>query len=68
MLTIVLTKVAIHYAFVQRGYEAIGGEYLIPVLGFIIVLIIEDIYQNNKNKKKRGKRRGNNRNDRSNKK
>lgn len=55
MLTIVLTKVAIHYASVQRGYEAIGGEYLILVLGFIIILIIEDVYQSSE-KRKRSKK------------
>ena len=53
--TIIITKIAINYAFLQRGYEAIGGEYLIPVLGFIIVLIIEDIYQSSKKRKIRKK-------------
>lgn len=53
--TIIITKIAINYAFLQRGYEAIGGEYLIPVLGFIIVLIIEDIYQSSKKRKRRKK-------------
>lgn len=58
MLTIILTKVAIHYAYVQRGYEAIGGEYLILILGFIIILIIEDIYQSSEKRKRNKKGRG----------
>ena len=26
ILTLILTKIAINYAFIERGYEAIGGE------------------------------------------
>ncbi len=51
--TIILTILAISYANKVRGYEAYGGEYLIPVAGLLIVLIIEDIYQENEKKRKK---------------
>lgn len=51
ILTLILTKIAINYAFIERGYEAIGGEYLIPILGLLIVVIIEDEYRKYKNRK-----------------
>ena len=43
--TIILTPIAIKYATAVRGYEAVGGEYLIPMLGLVIILIIETIYE-----------------------
>lgn len=43
--TIILTPLAINYANQLRGYEAFGGEYLIPMLGLVIILIIETIYE-----------------------
>lgn len=51
ILTLILTKIVINYAFIERGYEAIGGEYLIPILGLLIVVIIEDEYRKYKNRK-----------------
>lgn len=39
--TIILTIVSIKYAIRIRGYKAFGGEYLIPVFGLIIVLVLE---------------------------
>lgn len=39
--TIILTIVSIKYALRIRGYKAFGGEYLIPVFGLIIVLVLE---------------------------
>lgn len=51
ILTLILTKIAINYAFIERGYEATGGEYLIPILGLLIVVIIEDEYRKYKNRK-----------------
>ena len=39
--TIILTIVSIQYAIRIRGYKAFGGEYLIPVFGLIIVLVLE---------------------------
>ena len=56
--TIILTPIAIKYATAVRGYEAVGGEYLIPLLGLVIILIIETIYEESKTKKK-----GNSRNE-----
>lgn len=53
--TIVLTIISIDYATKMRGYEAFGGEYLIPILGLLIVVIIEDAYEESENKKKNGK-------------
>lgn len=53
--TIILTILAINYANKVRGYEAYGGEYLIPVAGLLIVLIIEDIYQESEKKRKKAK-------------
>ena len=49
--TIILTPLAIKYATAIRGYEAVGGEYLIPILGLIIVMIIETIYEESEDKK-----------------
>ncbi len=51
LATIILTPLAIKYATAIRGYEAVGGEYLIPILGLIIVMIIETIYEESENKK-----------------
>ncbi len=42
---IILTPILIVYANKIRGYEAIGGEYLIPILSLIVIQVIEDIYQ-----------------------
>ena len=53
--TIILTPMAIKYATAVRGYDAIGGEYLIPIVGLLIVMIIEDIYQESEKKGKKEK-------------
>lgn len=50
--TIILTIVAINYATRLRGHKAYGGEYCIPLLGGIAIMIIEEIYQESENKKK----------------
>lgn len=50
--TIILTIVAINYATKLRGHKAYGGEYCIPLLGGIAIMVIEEIYQENENKKK----------------
>ena len=41
---IILTILAINYANSLRASISYGGEYLIPVLGLILILIIETIY------------------------
>lgn len=43
--TTVLTPMVINYANAWRGYKGFGGEYLIPILGLVIVMIIETIYE-----------------------
>ncbi len=53
--TLILTPLAINYASTLRGHKAFGGEYLVPVLGMLIILIIETIYEESKNKKNRRK-------------
>ena len=50
--TIILTPIAIKYAIATRGYEAVGGEYLLPILALIIILIIETIYEESEEKRK----------------
>lgn len=49
--TIILTILSINYANKLRGYQAYGGEYLIPVLGLLVVLVIETILEESENKK-----------------
>lgn len=53
--TIILTIISIDYATRMRGYDAFGGEYLIPILGLLIVLVIETIYEESEEKKKNAK-------------
>jgi hypothetical protein len=58
--TIILTIVSINYANKIRGHQAYGGEYLVPVLGLLIILVIETIYkesENNKKEQKNGRRK-----------
>ena len=50
--TIIFTILAIKYATAVRGYEAVGGEYLLPILALIIILIIETIYEESEEKRK----------------
>lgn len=59
--TIILTPMAIEYATAQRGYEAMGGEYLLPILALVIILVIETIYEESEEKKRNEKRRANQR-------
>lgn len=50
--TIILTPIAIKYATAVRGYEAVGGEYLLPIFALVIILIIETIYEASEESKK----------------
>ena len=43
--TIILTIKAVQYATIIRGDKGYGGEYLIPIIGLIIVMIIEAVYE-----------------------
>lgn len=48
--TIILTIKSIAYANAIRGYKGYGGEYLVPLLGFLAIMVIEDIYQESEKK------------------
>lgn len=56
--TIILTIKSIQYATIIRDYKGYGGEYLVPILGLIIVLVLESILEESENKKhgKHGRR------------
>ena len=57
---IILTILSIKYATKIRGHQAFGGEYLVPVLGLIIILVLESILEESEEKKgnrKNGKRK-----------
>lgn len=41
IITIRLTPIAIEYANSVRCYKAYGGEYLLPLLGVLIIFAIE---------------------------
>lgn len=56
VLTLAFTPKAIAYATELRGYKAYGGEYLLPLLGLVIVMVIETIYEESE-KNKHGKHR-----------
>ena len=43
--TLVLTPISINYANAVRGYSSMGGEYLVPVLGALVLLVIETVYE-----------------------
>lgn len=43
--TIVLTPMAINYTNAWRGYKGFGGEYLLPILGLLAILVIETILE-----------------------
>lgn len=45
LTTIIITPIAIVYANKIRGYITYGGEWLIPILDLMLILIIETIYE-----------------------
>lgn len=45
ILTTLITPMAINYANAWRGYKGYGGEYLLPILGLLAILVIETIYE-----------------------
>ena len=57
LVAIILTPISIKYATILRGYKAVGGEYLLPMLALIVILIIETIYEESKNKINGGKKK-----------
>lgn len=44
--TVVLTVISIKYANTMRGHSAVGGEYFIPVLPALIIIVLEDRLEN----------------------
>lgn len=40
---LILTPWAAHAAYVQRGYFAVGGEYLLPVLFVVVVWLVDGV-------------------------
>lgn len=52
ILTIILTPKAIDYANAWRGYKGFGGEYLLPLIGLLIVLLVDSFYEINELNKK----------------
>ena len=50
--TIIFTILAIKYATAVRGYDAVGGEYLLPLLALLIIMLIESIYEASEEVKK----------------
>ena len=55
--TIILTILSIKYATKIRGHQAFGGEYLVPVLGLIVILVLESILEESEEKKGNRKNR-----------
>ncbi len=53
---IIITILSINYANKLRGYQTIGGEYLIPIFGLLIILFLEE-YLGSEEKKNENKRR-----------
>lgn len=54
---IVATAVAAAYAFADRGYFAVGGEYaflFLPVLGMAVEYLIEDLHEGRHHVNRRG--------------
>lgn len=42
LLIIFMPKVIVFATYI-RGYKAIGGEYLLPILNLVIIMVLEDI-------------------------
>ncbi len=60
LVAIALTYMAINYATALRGHIAYGGEYLVSLLGLLVIMIIEIIYEESEKKnenRKSNKRR-----------
>lgn len=47
--TIILTIISIKYTSKIRGHKAYGGEYLVPIFGLIIILILESVLEESEN-------------------
>ena len=60
-VTYMVGRWAIHYAYLERGYDAVGGEYLLIPMVFLVAYKVFEIFINaleeeiNGNKKRRGR-------------
>ena len=57
IFSVIITPHAIEYATNIRGYKAYGGEYLIPILGWIIATVFYEICKEINHRKKLESRR-----------
>lgn len=48
--TIILTVKSFQLAYAMRGYKALGGEGLVPVLGLMAILVIETVLEEREGK------------------
>lgn len=60
LFSITITPKIAEYATKIRGYKAYGGEYLIPVLGWIIATVFYEIFKSINNSEKFKTRREDN--------
>ncbi len=45
LLVLFFMPLIIYQAYIKRGYFAVGGEWLIPILVWVVVVLIRDMYQ-----------------------
>lgn len=57
LITIILTPIAIIYANKIRGHTAYGGEWLIPIISLMIILILEEYLESEDKKNEKNNRR-----------
>ena len=50
--TIFITILSIKYANRMRGYNSVGGEYLIPIIPLIVILLIEEKIEKSEERRK----------------
>ena len=55
--TIVLTIISVNYATSWRGYDAVGGEYLIPFFGGMLMAVLEGRYEIHEEQQKKIKQK-----------
>ncbi|MDO4391819.1 MAG: hypothetical protein Q4C11_01795 [Clostridium sp.] len=48
LCTSILTPAAINYATLERGHQAFGGEYLIPIIGLLLIMVAETLLEESK--------------------
>jgi len=50
IITPIVTYKAIVYANTLRGYQAYGGECLLPILALLFIMVIETLLEDKKNR------------------